>query len=75
MMHDVIPQLLILPTFEDHIKDLDTIYIHAEFQPDRTSNITATVLVAILENKLSAITPDLMTAFSPNVNDTSSKDT
>jgi hypothetical protein len=47
--------------------NLGTIYIYTKFQPDRTSN-----MAAVLEYKLSAITPGL----SPNFNHgTSSKDT
>jgi hypothetical protein len=38
---------------------LGTIYIHAKFWPDRTSNMAARRLVAILENKLGAVAPDL----------------
>jgi hypothetical protein len=45
---------------------LGTIYIHTKFWHDRTSNMGARQLAAILENKLSAITPDLMAGLSPN---------
>jgi hypothetical protein len=47
---------------------LVTIYIHAKFQPDQTSNMAARCLAAILENKLSAISPDLMAGLYPNFN-------
>jgi hypothetical protein len=48
-----------------------------KYLPDRTSNMAARRLAAILENKLCAITPELMAGISPNFNHnyTSSKDT
>jgi hypothetical protein len=54
---------------------LDTIFGSTKFRPDRTSNMAPWQLTAILENKLSAITPDLMAGLSPNFNHRYCKDT